>query len=450
MSKIAFLDTNIYLHYQLFDQIKWAEVLEASKVTIIIPPITLRELNKQKELNTRSRIKKRAGLVLNKLSSLFENELSTYICDEVEICLEDRDPIINFSQQQLNPDIQDDQLIASIIMFRSERPEIDVVLVTSDAGLALIGKAKRNSIQVTKLPENLKIPEEPDQDQIRIRELEKRLRDLELKIPQLSLMFADGNQNATFTLEPPVEMTEDEIAGKIDLVKQQYPKMKQQTSPKSESSGQFAAIAEAIAHFNASMGNVLLPEDIEKYNTELDEFYREYSKYLKKGISYDILRRRTVKLSIYVANDGTAPAEDIDVFLHFPDGFEILDEQSYPKPIDPPTPPDEPKTQMQRMISMVRTPEIFSPIMGRIPDGILSSKNVSSPAIKKTGSYEVEFYVERIKHKLQQEADPLYILFESFEAARSFKINYRLLAANIPNEVTGQLHVVIEKELETQ
>ena len=26
MSKVAFLDTNIYLHYQLFDQIKWPEV----------------------------------------------------------------------------------------------------------------------------------------------------------------------------------------------------------------------------------------------------------------------------------------------------------------------------------------------------------------------------------------------------------------------------------------
>jgi hypothetical protein len=75
MSKVAFLDTNIYLHYQLFDQIKWPEVLKASEVTIVIPPITLRELNRQKELNTRSRVKQRAGLVQNKLSSLFENGL---------------------------------------------------------------------------------------------------------------------------------------------------------------------------------------------------------------------------------------------------------------------------------------------------------------------------------------------------------------------------------------
>jgi hypothetical protein len=449
MHKVAFLDTNIYLHYQLFDQIKWLEVLKASEVTIIIPPITLRELNRQKELNTRSRVKQRAGLVLNKLSSLFENELSACICDGVEICLEDRDPMIDFSQLQLNPDIQDDQLIASIVMFRSERPEVDVILVTSDAGLALIGKARRHNIQVTKLPENLKLPEEPDQDQIRIRELEKKLRDLELKIPQLSLVFADGSQHATFTLEHPVEMTKDEIAGKIELVKKQYPKMKQQTKQKSELAGQFAAIAEAMANFNASMGNVLLPEDIEKYNTELDEFYQAYSEYLRKGVWYENLRCRTVNLSMYVANDGTAPAEDIDVFLHFPDGFEIMDKHGFPKTPELPNPPDEPKTQMQRMISMIKTSEYFSPIMGYIPDVISASRNVSVPTIRKTGSYEVEFYVERIKHKLQEAADPLYISFESFEAAQSFKIDYRLLAANIPEEVTGQLHVVINKDSKT-
>jgi len=212
-----------------------------------------------------------------------------------------------------------------------------------------------------------------------------------------------------------------------------------------------ASIAEAMANINASMGNILLPEDIEKYNTELDKFYQAYSEYLRKGIWYENLRRRTVNLSICVANDGTAPAEDVDVFLHFPDGFEIMDEQSFPGTPEPPDPPDVPKTRMQRMMeSVISPPEYFSPIMAHIPDGILASQNISTPNIRKTGSYEVEFNIQRIKHKLQEAADPLYILFESLEIARSFQIDYRLLAANIPKEVTGQLHVIIKKDLKTQ
>jgi len=449
MSKVAFLDTNIYLHYQPFDQIVWPEILKASEITILIPPVTIRELNKQKELNHRHRVKRRAGKVLNKLSSLFATDYQASIHYGVKMCLEDRDPIIDFTQLQLNQDIQDDHLIASIIMFRSEKPEADIVLVTSDAGLTLMVKARRHNIPVTQLPSNLKLPEEPDRDQIRIRELEQKVHELELKIPQVSLVFTDGSQHATFILQHRVEMTEDEIVGKIELIKQRYPKMEQQP-PKSELRGHLAAIAKAVGDINAYMGNILLPDDIEKYNTELDEFYQEYSEYLRKGILYENLRRRMVKLSICVANDGTAPGEDIDVFLHFPNGFEIIDEQSYPNPPEPAEPPDEPKTQMQRMISMIRSPEYFSPIMRHIPDGILASQNVSSPTIKKTKSYEVEFHIQRIKHKLQEAADPLYILFESFEAARSFQIDYRLLAANIPKEVTGQLHVIIEKDSETQ
>ena len=63
MPKTAFLDTNIYIHYQIFDQIKWPEILHTSKVMIVIPPVTIRELNRLKDLNLGTRVRKRAGKV---------------------------------------------------------------------------------------------------------------------------------------------------------------------------------------------------------------------------------------------------------------------------------------------------------------------------------------------------------------------------------------------------
>jgi hypothetical protein len=136
------------------------------------------------------------------------------------------------------------------------------------------------------LPDHLKLPEGIDQDHVRIRELEKKIRDLELKTPQISLVFADGNQYINLILQKPIELTEAAIAEKIDLIRKQYPKMEQQLKPKPEYSGQLASIVEAMANINASMGNILLPEDIEKYNTELDQFIQGYSEYLKKSIWY--------------------------------------------------------------------------------------------------------------------------------------------------------------------
>ena len=37
------------------------------------------------------------------------------------------------------------------------------------------------------------------------------------------------------------------------------------------------------------------------------------------------------------------------------------------------------------------------------------------------------------------------LVFESYENANSFTVDYKLHAANLPNLVTGKLHVVVEK-----
>lgn len=447
MVKTVFLDTNIYLHYQLFDQVNWLEVLKASEVMIVVPPVTVRELNRHKELHPRQRVKGRAAKVLKKMASLLGSDCQAKIRDGVEMRLEDREPIVNFAEFQLDQAIQDDQLIASIIMFRNEKRKAEVILVTSDAGLTLMAKAKRQGIAPITMPEDLKLAEEPDPNQIRIRELEQKVRALEIKIPQISLVFADGSQHATFVLPHPVELTPEEIASKQKLLEQQYPKMEQESKHTSVLPEHLASMAEAVAKLLASMGNILLPEDIEKYNAELDKFYQGYSKYLPRDLWYQNLRRRTVKLLIFTANDGTAPAEDVDVFLHFPDGFKLADERGFPNAPEAPEPPAKPRAQMQRLLeSMSGTLVSIPPLMRRIPGAVLPPQNVSAPNIRNTGSYDVDFHVQRLKHKLQEPADPLYVIFESFENARSFQIDYRLLAANIPNEVIGQLHVIIEKD----
>jgi hypothetical protein len=38
------------------------------------------------------------------------------------------------------------------------------------------------------------------------------------------------------------------------------------------------------------------------------------------------------------------------------------------------------------------------------------------------------------------------IQFEDYETAKSFHVDYRIRAANIPEEIKGNLHVIIEKE----
>ena len=203
MSKIAFLDANVYLHYQPFDQVDWLGLLKADSVVIVVPPMTIRELNRRKDLPSRPRVRKRAGQVLRTLFALIESGPEPQLREGVSLRFEAREPSIDFAAHQLVTDVQDDVLIASIIMCRDENPDAEIVLVTGDLGLTLLVKAGRQGIEIAKLPESLKLPEEPDPLEEQNRALKQDLRALKLKTPQLSLTFHDGSQRAVFVLPPP-------------------------------------------------------------------------------------------------------------------------------------------------------------------------------------------------------------------------------------------------------
>lgn len=446
MPKTIFLDTGTFIHYQYFDQIDWREVVQADTVTILIPPITIRELNKLKDSHPRSKIRARAATAQKKLSALFADSSETQLRDGVVAQLEDRDSLIDFQAYHLSREIQDDHLIASIIMCRDEQPDAEIVLVTSDAGLTLMAKARRHKIDTIKLPDNFKIAEELDPEQEKILALEKEIRELKLKVPVLSLAFEDCSQRAKFLLPQPVPLTPEEVQRNVDAIKQQYPK--KQTEPKSTDKrskseltlGEISAMTDLAGIFDS-----ISPADITRYNTELDKFYASYVKYLTKQQVFENLMCRTIKLEIFLVNDGTAPAEDIDIFMDFPDGFILRDEGDFPEPPYAPKPPDPPRTMLDSWRISTEVPYLGSLLSHPNPVPP-TSPNVSSPNIRRTNRYEVNISVRRVKHKLQAPFDPVYVTFDSLETASSFHVDYEILAANIPDKTPGQLHIIVEKE----
>ena len=107
---------------------------------------------------------------------------------------------------------------------------------------------------------------------------------------------------------------------------------------------------------------------------------------------------------------------------------------------------------MEQLFQRTRIPfDILPPPSRYALDSIIhprdiSLPNVSPPTIRRTDSYEVNFHVARIKHKTHESCPTLYAIFDSFDSARSFHTDYRILAANVPQEITGQLHVIIQKD----
>lgn len=253
----------------------------------------------------------------------------------------------------------------------------------------------------------------------------------------------------SFPLIRPSEFTDERINQTIEQLKKEYPK-KAVPPPtpvdpnKPRTGATLAELAKAIQ--TDSDGYTI--EGKREYNAKLDSFFSEYKDYLNKMVKYLDVQMRTIELDIYIYNDGTAPGEDIDIHLHFPDGFNLASEY-----VEQPAKPKPPRAQTLKETTheMIRAnrinPVAFFPRTTRA-DRPSEPPNVSRPTIRRKKSYDVDFKVGRLKHNKPIRLDRLFVVYDSFESAKSFGIDYRINAGNVPREIKGTLHVILEKEVE--
>jgi hypothetical protein len=446
--KAIFLDTNVYLHYQPFDQIKWTDLLDVEEVTIVVPPVVLRQLNNRKDAEHSRRVKRRAGQVLRKLSEMLSSESEVVLGPGVRLRLEDREPMLDYEAYQLSGDTDDDDLIASVIMWREEHPHSDAALVTADLGLLLKAKAGRQSIPTFELPLRFRLPDEPDPIEKEARQLRQRIRELESASPRLSLTFKDGTQLAEFVLPRPVELTEAVLSTKLENLKKQYPP--RPSDARLPDKPQARLGGEALAELIAAGANLSLvsEEEIERYNAELDEFYARYERYARASTDHENLKRRAVDIGLLLVNDGTAPAKDIDAVLHLPDGLTVWAEDAFPAPPDFPQPPVPARTPFEMMMRPI-TAQVPTPLFNDFGRSgpVSPPPNVSPPSIKRTKSYEISYHVDGLKHNVPETLDTLRVAFDSFDEAGSFHIEHHILAGNLPKPVDGRLHIVVKKAM---
>ena len=443
-AKTIFLDTNVFLHYKSFDQIDWLKQLGASNATIVLPPITLRELNKQKERHPHKHIRERAGKTLKRLKDIVGADDSGVVRQSVVAFIEDREPLIDFAEQGLQKEVQDDNLIASILFFQGVNPGSDIVLVTADGGLLLVAKARRFHISTLTLPEDHKLPEESDPDRARVKKLEEEILRLNSSKPVLALTFEDGKEFASFPIASPIEKPSEYFTNQVDELIQKYPKMGKPTI----GAGKESLFEQMALSAILQSGLYTIPdEDMAAYNAELDQFVDCYKRFLEEEIIYDNMRRRTIELKFVLSNNGTSPGENIDICLHFNDGCAAYKVKDFPPRPAVPTPPEKPKPAFLKALdTTMHVPDLG--FMGKqyFPTAISQPpRNVSPIRIEKSNSFNIRCSVAHLKHTTNESIDPFYVVFDSYDAARSFNIEYKLLADNIPEPTVKSLNVIIMK-----
>jgi hypothetical protein len=351
------------------------------------------------------------------------------------------EPDISFSDHGLREDKNDDNLVASVLSLTSKTNHT-AILVTGDTGPRL--KAGRLGLSCMGLPEEYKAESALSETEKEKRKLQREINRLKNRLPALDLVFDGGEKHCGFQVSDYKPLTEEEIGARLEKIKEQYSKKTYQPIEKPEN---VETIGELLKSVEASMAPFSRPskQQIERYNDRLDDFYDEYKKYLEAREVIKNIKGRLITLDIVIENTGSAPAEDIDIFMHFPDGFRLFSDENLPEmDIAEPRPPQEPKGGFPNIGASLAG--LSDPTRHIHMPTVTPSGNVSSPNIEETGSYDVDVSVRKLKHNMQERCGPFYVVFDSFEDASSFSIDYRINTADLPDDTEGELHVSVEKE----
>jgi hypothetical protein len=442
----VFIDTSAHLSFKMYDEVDWRAVLNAERVTIVVLPIVVGELDDKKDSHPAHKIRDRAKSLSRKFNKLFDNHNEAQVREGVIIRYEVIEPAIDYAAKDLNPNRQDDRQLASIITFIEANPGERVMLIARDLNLRT--RAKAFGIEAPSLIDELDLPDEPDPKDLEIKELRKRNLELEKQFPKLKLRFKIGSDHVTVTISDFAVLSEDDVSRMIEETRLRFPKM----AVKPDDSEQ-AKVSRPKGPANLSDLAKLFERGVDgyteidkrNYNAELDKYFSDLEDYLREHSAYARQECLTAELDIDLVNDGTAPAEDVDIHLHFPDGFELRDE-----PLDEPSepkPPRHPLTTLEKLgqdplrgLSFPHYTPFFSRISGDDPP------NVSRPNVRRTKSYSVDIAVGKVKHNTPVLLDRLYLIFESFDTAESFAIEYVIKAGNVPRPVKGYLNVIVRKQ----
>lgn len=430
MRKYVFLDTNVFEQFQPITDIDWLNLTQGERVTLLVASVTVRELNEHKDGAKRGRLRNKAAATLVQLKKYADQGLPVQLRDGVELNFRPQEPRIDFEAHRLDPKLADDRLIATAIAFVAEEQVASqrVLVASGDFGLELKIK-DQNHIGVLPLPEALRLPAELDDDEKQIRNLQSRIRELESAAPDIILTFNDDRSYAA--VEIGLHRDEEQIEPD-EIIRQERSKRPflQGRVPQAINGWQFTRLA--------------APEDLDKYNEELDAYFQKLAKWLHAERSLREWFLTTAKLDFKVTNKGGAPGTSMHIDLHFPDGFGVLSENELPKTPTRPEPPAMPHERIAAALSSFNIGPSFDHYRSPSFD-IGQPQNAWLSSVKKTNSYVVRFEVKSLKHTLSEVLPSVYIHFENATEARGFQIDYNVVAGNHPFPFKGELNVEVLK-----
>ena len=442
-----FVDTNVLLHYRRIEEIDWLNLSNSTEVVIVLCPAVIRELDHHKVSHPQNKFRQRAQAIITSFYSRLSGAESDLIRNGVRLEFLAEDPDLDFGKHKLRTELADDWIIASILEWRQKHPSDQTIIVSADLGVSI--KAKAQKIPALAPLEADKLAEELDADEKRIKKLQEELAEAKSALPNLKLCFADGQNIFRVKMQPPTTLDTNQLDTSLQQIHAKHPLLELPPEPPKKASSNremFKAVFEMEKQIRQGKFPKREPSrwDFEQCNSKLEDFYKLYEQYFRRLHDFQNVQRRTIQFVVALNNVGTSPGEDIDIHIHFPDGFWVFDaDKNLPDPPVPPKAPAPVGTYEYNPLAIGALSHIG--VQNRIQPQPGPPPNVSSPSIRRTNSYDVRSQVKKAKHGYIMRIAAFGCAFDSYESAKSFQIDYSVTAANSPKASAGKLSVVIEK-----
>lgn len=413
---VVFPDSNIFIHFKPIENWDWtSHKNQGFKVGLCMSVIN--ELDKVKYSANTNATKRRVQELVRKFSSSVDN-----IYNSVPFLIVVPENLNELIQNtHLDKEDKDDLFIATVLYFKNLNPSEDIYIISYDLGVQL--KCKVHNLQY-KIPEEEYLIQEDDAVTKEIKKLTAELNRVKNLQPTLRLQFESGEVFKKFDVNEPWKEYEDVIAKEMEKVKKEHPLLEAETTDNTY----------ALTLLNLYKKT---PELVAEYNKALEVYYSEYEIYLHKTKVSFYKENLTLILNIELSNTGNTPAENIDLYMHFPDGFTLSQKEDYYSTEREPSPPE--------LSTYSLAPFDLSKMLTRFAFPSIPNIELSGFSIKKTNSYDVTDHFKIIKHNHTGSVYPLYATFDTFEDVKSFEITYQITAANMVDRVEGKLNVAINK-----
>lgn len=429
----AFLDTNMLLHYKVFEGMPWRIILADDDYKFVICQKVFDEIDKHKD-GAKVKLRNRAKSINKYLISYLDgNPISSL---DIEFC--SNPSKISTERDDFDSSSSDEYIVFAAHEFDSKGCR--KVIVTGDGGMKL--RAMKVGLETILIKDsNYLIAQEPTDEEKKIKQLEKEIARYTNRCSKPRLFFEDAKDTIVLHKCNISDFSDELEVFRSELLEKYPHRYPEQLRKGCVING--LTIPDLRSSFS-----LYTTEDYETYNREIDDYIEEMVKHQKKKLLYSAIDDCVQEVKLFIFNQGTSPTGKMGVKILLPEDLVILSEDARVScDMTTPEPPQLLSSLDKSMIERAQLNDLITARLAHIPyynsnyrDRETDMHWMSAPKQPK----QLFVNLPSLNHNMNLELDSSYGLFIPCVKSGEFHIQWTISDESNIDPQTGTLKIIIE------